>query len=82
MTFQEHAPANKATDHAEVIAVDAVITIDRREYRDVLQFFEASTSEPDLREFKYFATDVGLIWAEEDLSPSRDAPEMVFDLQP
>ena len=64
MTFQEHAPANKATDHAEVIAVDAVITIDRREYRDVLQFFEASTSEPDLREFKYFALGIGLIRAE------------------
>ena len=81
VTFQEHAPANKATDHAEVIAVDAVITIDGREYRDVLQLFEASTSEPDLREFKYFAPGIGLIRAEEHLSAALDAPEMVLDLQ-
>ena len=59
-----------------------MIPVAGREYRDVLRLFGASTPEPDLREFKYFATDVGLIRAEEDLSPSCDAPEMVFDLQP
>ncbi|WP_309666995.1 hypothetical protein [Tabrizicola sp.] len=80
--FQEHAPANDATDYAEVIAVDAVVTVAGREYRDVLKLFEASTSEPDLREFKYFAKGVGLILAEEELSVARDAPEMVLELQP
>ena len=59
-----------------------MIPVAGREYRDVQQLFGASTPEPDLREFKYFATDVGVIRAEEDLSPSRDAPEIIFDLQP
>ena len=82
VTFQEYAPAQEATDFAEVIAVDVEITDAGQEYRDVLQLFEASTSEPDLREFKYFAKGAGLVRAEENLSPSRDAPEMVFDIQP
>ncbi|MGL4235610.1 hypothetical protein [Tabrizicola sp.] len=80
--FQEYAPANKATDYAEVIAVDAVVTVAGREFRDVLQLFESSTSEPDLREFKYFAKGSGLIRAEEDLSEALDAPEMTLDLLP
>lgn len=80
--FQEHAPANEATDYAEVIAVDAVVSVAGQEFRDVLKLFEASTSEPDLREFKYFAKGVGLIRAEENLSKALDAPEMVLDLQP
>jgi hypothetical protein len=80
--FQEYSPAAKATDYAEVIATDAVVTIAGREFRDVLKVFEASTSEPDLREFKYFAKGVGLILAEEDLSVARDKPEMVLELQP
>lgn len=80
--FQEHAPANEATDYAEVIAVDAVVTVAGREFRDVLKLFEASTTEPDLREFKYFAKGVGLVRAEEELSMTRDAPKMVLDLQP
>lgn len=80
--FQEHAPANAATDYAEVVATDAVVTVAGREFREVLKLFEASTSEPDLREFKYFARGIGLIRAEEDLSPARDAPKMVLDLRP
>ncbi len=80
--FQEHAPANQATDYAEVIAVDAVVTVAGRDYRGVLKLFEASTSEPDLREFKYFARGVGMILAEEKLSVARDAPAMVLERQP
>ncbi|MBL9047386.1 MAG: hypothetical protein JNK34_08785 [Tabrizicola sp.] len=80
--FQEHAPADAATDYAEVVAVDAVITVGDREFREVLKLFESSTSEPDLREFKYYAKGVGLIRAEEDLSEALDAPAMVLDILP
>jgi hypothetical protein len=80
--FQEYSPAAKATDYAEVIATDTVLAVAGQEFRDVLKVFESSTSEPDLREFKYFAKGVGLIRAEEDLSVARDKPEMVLELQP
>ncbi len=82
VTFQEYSPAAEATDYAEVIAIDAVIKVAGQEFRDVLKVFEASTSEADLREFKYFAKGIGLIRAEENLSKALDAPEMVLELQP
>lgn len=80
--FQEFAPANKATDFARVVAVDAVLTVAGREYRDVLQLFESSTSETSLREFKYFARGAGLIRADEGLSEALGQPEIVLDILP
>ncbi len=80
--FQEHAPQAEATDYAEVVATGLALTVAAGSFTDVVQTFEASTSEPDLREFKYYAPGIGLIRAEEELSPERSDPERVIELQP
>lgn len=80
--FQEQAPADEAMDYAEVVAVGLDITGPAGTFHDVIQMFEASTVEPDLREFKYYAPGVGMIRADEDLSKMRDNPGLVAELQP
>ena len=44
----------------------------------MLKTFESSTSEPDQREFKYYAKGTGMIRTEEGLSEARDNPAMVM----
>lgn len=80
--FQEHAPQDKAMDYAEVLATDLEITGPAGTFKNVLKTFEASTVEPDLREFKYYAPGVGMIRADEELSEALDAPAIVVELQP
>jgi hypothetical protein len=80
--FQEQAPADEAMDYAEVVATGLDIVGPAGTFHDVIQMFEASTVEPDLREFKYYAPGVGMIRADEDLSTARDNPGLVAELQP
>jgi hypothetical protein len=80
--FQEHAPMDEAMDYAEVIAIDLEISGPSGTYKNVLKTFEASTAEPDLREYKYYAPGVGMIRADEELSEALDAPGIVIELQP
>lgn len=65
--FQEQAPGEEAMDYAEIIAVDLKVTGPSGTYTNVMKTFEASTAEPDLREYKYYAKGTGMIRADEDL---------------
>ena len=80
--FQEQAPAEKAMDYAEVLAIDLEITGPAGTFKNVLKTFEGSLTEPDLREFKYFAPGVGMIRADEELTVALDNPAMILELQP
>ncbi len=80
--FQEHAPADEALDYAEILAIDLEITGPGGTFRDVMQTFESSTVEHDLREFKYYAPGVGMIRADEELSEALDNPAIIVELQP
>jgi hypothetical protein len=80
--FQEHAPTDGAMDYAEILAVDLVITGPGGTFKDVMKTFEGSLTEPDLREFKYYAPGMGMIRADEDLTTAMDNPGVIIELQP
>lgn len=80
--FQEHAPADGAMDYATVLAVDLEITGPAGRFGNILKTYESSTSETDLREYKYYAPGKGMIRADEDLSVALDNPGIVIELQP
>jgi hypothetical protein len=80
--YQEHAPGDEAMDFAEFQQLDAVVTGPAGEFKDVIKTYEASTADPDLREFKYWAKGLGMIRAEEDLSEDLKTPGMLMELQP
>lgn len=79
---QEHAPADKALDRAEIVAVDGTLDIGGHSYTQVVSVYETSAAEPDLREMKYYAPGVGLIREEEAVDLNRANPEAHFDLVP
>lgn len=78
--FQEQAPADGAMDYFEVVAVDATVSGPGGKFEGVLKTFESSTSEPESREFKYFAKGKGMIRGEDDLSAARDNPALIMEL--
>jgi hypothetical protein len=80
--FQEHAPEEEAMDYSEVVAVGLEITGPAGMFKDVVKTFETSTLETDLREFKYYASGIGIIRADEELSEALDEPGIVVELQP
>lgn len=80
--FQEHAPADEAMDYAEILAFDLEITGPAGTFKNVLKTYEASTVEPDLREYKYYAAGFGMIRADEELSERFDNPAIIIELQP
>ena len=80
--FQEQAPVEKAMDYAEVLAIDLEITGPAGTFKNVLKTFEGSLTEPDLREFKYYAPGMGMIRADEDLTTAMDNPGVIVELQP
>lgn len=79
--FQEQAEADGAMDYFEVLDTNATVTGPAGTFTGVLKTFEGSKSEPDLREFKYFAKGVGFVRTEEDLSEALDNPKMVTEVQ-
>ena len=80
--FQEHAPADEAMDYAEILAVDLKVTGPAGTFTDVMKTYEASTVDPSLREYKYYAPGVGMIRADEELSEQFDNPMIVVEIQP
>ena len=78
--FQEFAPNSDALDQAEVISLDAVVSIDLGTFTNVLQTLETTELEPDSREFKYYAPGIGLVLVEEDLDEEFANPEFVSQL--
>ncbi len=80
--FQEYAEQDKAMDYFEVLATDETVSGPSGSYQKVLKTFEGSAADPDLREFKYYAPGVGLIRADEELSPALDNPAVVVEMLP
>ena len=80
--FQEQAEADGAMDYFEVLDTNATVTGPAGTFTGVLKTFEGSTSEPDLREFKFYAKGVGFVRTEEELSEALDNPKMVTEVQP
>ncbi len=80
--FQEHAPVDGAMDYAEILAVDLEITGPAGTFKNVLKTYEASTVEPDLREYKYYAPGLGMIRADEELTVAFNNPAIIIELQP
>jgi hypothetical protein len=80
--FQEQAPVEEAMDYAELVETGLVIDTAAGRFTDVIKFYEASTVDPDLREFKYYAPGVGMIRADEHLDEGRANPELIVELQP
>ena len=80
--MQEVAPDQGAMDYFEVVETDAHLTGPSGAHDHVMKTFETSLSEPDGREFKYFAPGVGLLRVEDDLSADRTSPKLVMELQP
>ena len=79
--FQEHAPDEEAMDYAELVETGLTIETDAGQFTDVIKFYEASTVDLDLREFKYYAPGVGMIMADEGLDEGRANPALVMSLQ-
>ena len=77
---QEHSPADKAMDIAEIMAVDATQDGKLGPYANVIKVYETSSIETDLREIKYYAPGVGLIGEDEAVDLNRENPEAHFDL--
>ena len=80
--FQEHAPVEEAMDYAELVETGLDIDTAGGQFTDVIKFYEASTVDLDLREFKYYAPGVGMIRADEHLDEARANPELILDVQP
>ena len=78
--FQEFAPADEAVDEATTIAVDKSFSTLIGTVSGVIQVFETSAIDPNLREFKYYAPGFGLIRAEEGLDGAMQNPTITFDL--
>ncbi len=78
--YQEFAPNSEAVDQATVISLDETISIDLGTFTNVLQTLETTELDPDAREFKYYASDLGLILIEEDLDEDFMNPEFVSKL--
>ena len=77
--FQEHAPLDDALDEGQTYAILKELNVGSVVYAKVLQVFERTRVEPDAAEFKFYAPDIGLIRAAEDLDENLMNPERVFD---
>ena len=80
--FQEHAPVEEAMDYAELVETGLTIDTPEGQFTAVIKFFEGSTVEADLREFKYYAPGVGMIRADEHLDEARANPGVIVEAQP
>lgn len=80
--FQEHAPVEEAMDYAELVETGLTIDTPEGQFTDVIKFFEGSTVEADLREFKYYAPGVGMIRADEHLDEALANPGVIVEAQP
>ena len=77
--FQEYAPLDDALDEGQTYAILKELKVGSVVYAKVLQVFERTRVEPDAAEFKFYAPDIGLIRAAEDLDENLMNPERVFD---
>ena len=78
--FQEYAVDDEALDHGTIFSVGNDISIGFGMFSDVLQILEGSVLEPDAREFKFYAPNVGLIRVDEGLDELLMNPEITLEL--
>lgn len=78
--FQEVAPADGALDEARIWATGLTVEAGGQLFDDVLVVFEVTSLDPEAREFKFYAPDVGLIRVEEGLDADLLNPEIVFEI--
>ena len=78
--FMAHAPAAGEMEFSKGVDDGMVITVPAGTFPDTVKILTQSTTDPDLREFTWWAKGMGLIRVEEDLSPAFDAPKVVVEL--
>ena len=78
--FQEYSKSKQALDMGEIYSAGQSLSINGREFTDVLVVLETTPLDPESREFKYYAPGVGLIRIEEDLDANLQNPVAVFEL--
>jgi hypothetical protein len=80
--FQEHAPRDEALDHGKTFALLESLTVAGTTYSNVLQVLERSRAEPGARDFKFYASGIGLIREAEGLDANLMNPELTFNRDP
>lgn len=80
--YEEYAPAMEAMDYGRVDAVGLTLDGPAGPFQDVVRVYESSVIETEDREFKFYAPDIGLIRAEEDLDEALQNPGNVVELAP
>jgi hypothetical protein len=80
--YQEFAAADGALDEALIRALGEAVESGGQTFANVLVTFETTVLDPEAREFKYYAPGIGVIRADEGLSPELGDPELIFQLTP
>ncbi|MCC7412342.1 MAG: PEP-CTERM sorting domain-containing protein [Gammaproteobacteria bacterium] len=78
--YQEFAPFDAALDEGTVLAVGVELSLGIGDFDDVLVIYETSALDPDAREFKYYARDLGLVFVEEGLSVDLSEADFSIEL--
>ncbi len=68
---QEVAPG-VAEDRAEVISLRRTVRVPAGRFRDCLQTLETTPLDPNAREFKYYARDIGLVLVTDEEGTDRE----------
>jgi len=61
MTYRQEYLRGEAEDNGEVLAFGKTARVPAGSYKDLLQTADTTALEPDVREHKYYARDVGLV---------------------
>jgi hypothetical protein len=77
--FQENAPNNGALDQATILSTTETVSTPAGDFSDVLKTQEETELEPGAVEFKYYASGIGQVLAEEDVVDG--VPQARFELQ-
>lgn len=62
---------NNAEDEAEVVATGVTVTVPQGTYTNCVKTRDWTALEPDVNEYKYYASGLGLIKEEEVMDPSQ-----------
>lgn len=77
--FQEFYPG-EAVDEGEIVSTNETVSIDLRDYQNVLKTRDFTNLEPDVFEFKYYAPGVGQVLGEEGIKEEGGEPELSPEL--
>jgi hypothetical protein len=74
--FMAHAAGEDEMEYNIGAGNALTVAVPAGTFGDVIRILTQSTTDPDLREYTWWARDVGLIRVQEDLSPALDAPKV------